>query len=322
MCWETLLTSFTPCYRVWVTSGDMLHCGDSLPVKKTLNFLVFYSKGVCHDWEKRSSVQNNPIFNHSSHSLLYFKEDEMTDIVKINEMAMEFVSKAKADLAKTSTMDEVKGYRERAEALRVFYQHAKKGIEFQNFYAEVRIRAERRGGEILQDMRANNELEGQGGDRKSKSNSRTLKTLDDLGISKNESSRYKKLADIPEEAFEDKIKDTKDKNRELTTALFLGLSNRLSQEQKEKDDIPEIGSLLNITVRRVEKLYELVSDILFKKDELRIHSVWDTDDRRDLNRLLDLLVKMSQDLLKEMDAIEKSKGKIIDVEVVETTSAA
>lgn len=189
----------------------------------------------------------------------------MDNIVKFNERALGFLSKVKTDLAQTSTMDGVKGYRDRAEALRVFFQNSKKGIEIQNFYAEVRIRAERRGGEILHDMRKNNELEGQGGDRKSKSNGGTLKTLDDLGISKNESSRYQKIAEIPEETFEEKIKNTKDQNLELTTALFLGLSKRLSQEQKEKDKTTEFKLFLRKAWMRSESLSEQIGDLLEKK---------------------------------------------------------
>lgn len=50
-------------------------------------------------------------------------------------------------------------------------------------------------------MRKNGARAGHGGDRRSKSNDTTLKTLDELGITRDESSRWQQLADIPEEQF-------------------------------------------------------------------------------------------------------------------------
>jgi hypothetical protein len=68
----------------------------------------------------------------------------------------------------------------------------------QNQCAEIKIRAERRIGEML------GETIEHGGDRKSKSHDATLK-LSDLGITKSDSSRCQAIAAIPEAAFEQHV---------------------------------------------------------------------------------------------------------------------
>ena len=88
--------------------------------------------------------------------------------------------------------------RDQAEAARHYVKAAKMTTAMANRCAEIRIRAERKAGEMI---RANPQIR-QGGDRKSKYHDDTLK-LDDLGISKLQSSRWQKLANIPEETIED-----------------------------------------------------------------------------------------------------------------------
>jgi hypothetical protein len=56
-------------------------------------------------------------------------------------------------------------------------------------------------------MRESGEREDRGGDRKSKSPDTTLirpSTLGDLGVSKTQFSRWQKLADLPEDKFEER----------------------------------------------------------------------------------------------------------------------
>jgi hypothetical protein len=76
----------------------------------------------------------------------------------------------------------------------------------QNKCAEIKIRAERRAGELLKDMQEKGEVETPGGDRKSLLRDELMingdepKQLSEVGITPVQSHRWKALADMPEEA--------------------------------------------------------------------------------------------------------------------------
>jgi hypothetical protein len=67
--------------------------------------------------------------------------------------------------------------------------------------AEIRIRAERKTGQLLKETKKTGERNSVGQPKKVSSDDRTIpsKKLADLGISNNQSSQWQKLADIPEE---------------------------------------------------------------------------------------------------------------------------
>src|SRR5262249_41042497 len=69
--------------------------------------------------------------------------------------------------------------------------------------AQIRIRAERRVGQLLTDMADRGQRETQGGDRKSKFCDGTLiPSLKDLGITKTQAARWLKLLDVPDADFD------------------------------------------------------------------------------------------------------------------------
>ncbi len=84
-------------------------------------------------------------------------------------------------------------------------------------FPQVGIRAERSMGQILIEMEKAGEIAGKGGDRKSDKikvahdDFDKQKTLHDLAITKDQSSRYKALANAPDEAFESAIGSTASK---------------------------------------------------------------------------------------------------------------
>ncbi len=133
----------------------------------------------------------------------------------------------KAALAATVEFDEVKAIRDRAEALRVYTQQIGESPALQNQIAEIRIRAERRAGELLREMP---KRKGAAGGRDARSSSTT--TLEDLGISKDQSSRYQKLAAIPEDDFEQRLEASKQAGRQLTTAAILEGDVRPGQDDE------------------------------------------------------------------------------------------
>ncbi len=132
-------------------------------------------------------------------------------------------NKAKQELALATSVDEVKEVRDKAEALRMYTKQQGESLEMQNQCAEIKLRAERRAGEILEDMPKNkgvrlggNVIVPPGGEPK----------LEDIGISKNQSSQWQKIASLPEDVFENHIEETKANKGELTTVGTLRLLDK------------------------------------------------------------------------------------------------
>jgi hypothetical protein len=92
---------------------------------------------------------------------------------------------------------------DKAQALAAYAKQAKDN-EMVAWATEIKVRAERRCGQMLRDAAETGQRAHQGGDRKSKSHDATLK-LADLGVSKDQSSRWQKLAAIPEAQFEKSV---------------------------------------------------------------------------------------------------------------------
>ena len=123
-------------------------------------------------------------------------------------------------LAETRSVDEVKMIRNLGEAARVYARQARLGLEAQNDAAEIKLRAERRLGELLAALPKQD-----GGDAaraRSQAATEVPPRLDDLGISKSQSSRCQTIAAVPEPVFEEYVTGVREQGRvdgktELTT---------------------------------------------------------------------------------------------------------
>jgi hypothetical protein len=133
-------------------------------------------------------------------------------------------------LAEARTVDEVKLIRDQAEAARVYARERDLGLQAQNHAAEIKIRAERRLGEILTETIPHD------GGRPEKPSHRAMvfkPKLKDLGLTLSESSRFQQIAKIPEPVFEQHVAAAKAEERELTTAGVV----RLAAVQQRDEDI-------------------------------------------------------------------------------------
>jgi hypothetical protein len=132
-------------------------------------------------------------------------------------------------LAEARTVDEVKLVRDQAEAMRIYARERDLGLQAQNHAAEIKIRAERRIGELLAEMPK------QHGARDGKTGYPTDRPLPpklaELGISHIESSRFQQMATIPEPIFEEHVAETKADERELTTAGVVRLAQQAQRDQ-------------------------------------------------------------------------------------------
>src|SRR5690348_7246469 len=120
----------------------------------------------------KSHLENRPMKNRSEVS---------------SKQQLALLSTVSRALVEATTLSEIKEIRDKAEAVRHYVKSAALGLVMQNQAAELKLRAERKAGGVLA------ELCPHGGDRKSKSPKVTL-ILKDLGINKNQSSKWQQEA--------------------------------------------------------------------------------------------------------------------------------
>src|SRR3990167_9449259 len=129
---------------------------------------------------------------------------------------------AKQQLLKIKTIEGGMKYLNKVKAIEVWVKAEKKDAELQNIVAEQKIRTQRILGKLIKDGQEKGEIKTKTINAKKSS---TAKGLDSIGITRKESSTFKTISDIPEDAFEKEISEKKWKNiRELTTAGMLRLS--------------------------------------------------------------------------------------------------
>ncbi|MCI0660700.1 MAG: hypothetical protein L0220_06475 [Acidobacteria bacterium] len=152
-------------------------------------------------------------------------------------------NQARSALERARTIDEVKDIRDKAEALRLYTRQAGESLEMQNMCAEIKLRAERRAGEILREMEKRD-----GGDAM-KAPSHDARefppSLSDLGINYSQSSRWQAIAAIPEEVFEAHLAETVANAKELTSAGALKLAKHVQREARRvqrSTDVTEVTS--------------------------------------------------------------------------------
>jgi hypothetical protein len=115
------------------------------------------------------------------------------------------------------TVDEAAEVHGQFCAAEVYYRKRSDAIEIQNQASEARLRAERRIGELL---RATPKHKG-GRPSLTGTSEGPVKTLSEIGISKNQASIWQKVAALAAEDFEDRIAAAKENHLELTTYRVL-----------------------------------------------------------------------------------------------------
>ena len=165
-------------------------------------------------------------------------------------------NKARQELELAKNIDEVKDIRDKAEALRAYAKQAGYSLEMQNQCAEIKIRAERKAGEMLAETELNK------GGRPAEKTSNTMlqvndQTLSDLGIERIQSHRWQKIASIPEDKFEERIDEIVKAKEELTTVGFIKIK---LEDIKDTDPQREHGNIKDLaeSIKKEGLLHPLV----------------------------------------------------------------
>jgi hypothetical protein len=215
---------------------------------------------------------------------------------------------ARKAIASAYRVDEAKKIRDKAEAVRTYAKLAG-DLDMQNMAAEIRIRAERRAGQLLFDMEKNPGTRGEGRPRKDGTKIRRSGdptayplTLDEIGISKDQSSKWQRLALLVDEStFERALVKALEKNGELTNAALLREIREIvtptevltdpdvnvvaaeltrdieSQSRREKlETVVRLRNRLNPTIRK--KLILALSNSLKQAAESKVQLSQDFDD--------------------------------------------
>ena len=104
-------------------------------------------------------------------------------------------------IAECHQVDEAKDIRDKARAMEVYASLAM-NFDAERQAADIRIRAEVKTGELLSSSeKAQGSLK-QGANLPQSSDTTTVKTLSDMGINKDQSSKWQKMAAIPQEERE------------------------------------------------------------------------------------------------------------------------
>jgi hypothetical protein len=140
------------------------------------------------------------------------------------------LDRLRQEIEAAQSIPDVKDLRDKAEAIRHYLQQADQSLAVLNAVAELKIRAERRAGQLLLDMGKN-----QGGKpianashdaRGYDSAENNAQTLADLGITYSQSSRWQQIAALPDPTFETYVEDVQTAGRELTTSGLLAYARR------------------------------------------------------------------------------------------------
>lgn len=195
---------------------------------------------------------------------------------------------ARTALAEAHRVDEVKDIRDKAEAMAAYARQAKDS-ELIQYATEIKVRAERRCGELLTATEKNTGTRVRGGVVVERSD---RQTLSEMGLTKDESSRYQQLAAMPAEHFETAVATAKATAGEVTTAFMLREAAKARPLRKtSKKDKERLQELAEAKARGVSMLTTYARLTL---TALRAQSEFTQEEISVLGELLEALQQVSE----------------------------
>jgi len=158
------------------------------------------------------------------------------------------VAEVRALVERIETVEGARDLADYARAAQVWAQRAKLGTEQVNLAAAAKLWAERRAGELLREAPKNAGGLLRGSETRPRDNT---PTLDDLGVTKHESSRWQQLAEIPEPDFAEAI-DQASQNGTVTASAVRRMVVPISEELLAKQQRDTLIWHLERCVRGME----------------------------------------------------------------------
>lgn len=159
-------------------------------------------------------------------------------------------------LAEYQEVEDILPHYNLAEQYQYYAKKQKLGHEAVNYGAEIKLRAARRMGEVLEPTINHN------GGRPQKNGTieepffdEVSPTLSDIGLTKKQSSQFQQIAAIPQDIFEGHLAELKAKEQEITTAGLLRVAKSLKKE--DKVIIPQFNDSAVIRLVHGDMLVEL-----------------------------------------------------------------
>ena len=151
-------------------------------------------------------------------------------------------------LAEAGTLEEVKHVHDLAQAAAEYARAARLGLEAQNSAAEIKLRAERKAGEMLAGLERQ-PGPGRGHTAEKISTDGNLlydyrSVLEETDTPYQTANRWQKIAALPDEQFEEYIAETKAERAELTTTGILRFERELARAAvaQERQNAPPLPS--------------------------------------------------------------------------------
>ena len=158
-----------------------------------------------------------------------------TSIV-IRETGLKRLDQATKALAEASTLSEIKDIRDKAEVIRIYAKTSGAGLDIQNGGAELKLRAERKGGKICLEVERE---QGKRTDLTSyQADSKLEALVKEADVPMPTILRWQQEAKVPDKEFEDHIEQITSESKELTSAGLRRLA-RLYQPKPEPKSLPD-----------------------------------------------------------------------------------
>ena len=137
----------------------------------------------------------------------------MTDVAVVEQAEdIALLDEARHAIEKATTVAEITDIIGKAEAMRIYLKRVDHAHMLVEYALQIKLRAERKGGELLPALISH------GGGEEARS---CTATLPDLGITKNQSANWQRIASIPDETFEEALAEAKSETEMLRLARSL-----------------------------------------------------------------------------------------------------